>query len=235
LTVFHRNAVKQQSPAYGVVRDVRSNGWKFELKVFLGTALVRVLASTWRMNRVNHEALDRHRSAGHPVALVLWHGQMLPLLWTHRAEDISILISEHRDGELITRIATALGLNSVRGSTSRGGERALLGLVRVLREGRDVAITPDGPRGPARTFAAGSLIAAQRAEAHICTIAAHASRAWKLKSWDEFIIPKPFASITVAYGLPVRVNAESARAAAGMAPEFKRLLDETCLRAGEIR
>jgi hypothetical protein len=121
----------------------------------------------------------------------------------------------------------------IRGSTTRGAERALLSLVRELEAGREVAITPDGPRGPARSFAPGALIAAQRSGAPILPVAASADRAWRLGSWDRFVIPKPFARITVAYGDPATVDAASARAAANEGPRFEALMNAAAERAGD--
>jgi lysophospholipid acyltransferase (LPLAT)-like uncharacterized protein len=89
-----------------------------------------------------------------------------------------------------------------------------LQLTRVLQEGRDLAITPDGPRGPARSVAPGALVVAQRAGAPLLPIAVSASSAWRLRSWDSFLIPKPFAKLHVAYAEPVFVNATNSRAAA---------------------
>jgi hypothetical protein len=117
-------------------------------------------------------------------------------------------------------VVRAFGLETVRGSTSRGGARALLELVATLRRGRDVAVTPDGPRGPRHEFAPGALVAAQRAGAAVIGVAAHVDRAWRLRSWDAFEIPKPFARITVAYTPARGVPGGSARDAAAAAPAF---------------
>lgn len=201
------------------------------LAVIAGGAALRVLASTWRYRVVGGETIERLRSNGVPFIFSLWHGQLLPLLWCHRGEQVAILVSEHRDGEIIARLAKSIGYRLIRGSTSRGGERALLALARELRAGREVAVTPDGPRGPARGYAPGALIAAQRAGAPIVPIAAHASSAWRLSSWDGFLIPKPFARVTVAYGEPARVVAENLRDAAAEAPSFQKLMEETERRA----
>jgi lysophospholipid acyltransferase (LPLAT)-like uncharacterized protein len=190
----------------------------------VGALLLRLLAATWRLRIVNGDYPRALRAAKAPVVFALWHGQLLPLLMMHRHENVSILISEHRDGEIIARVAERLGYHTVRGSTTRGGERALLGLARVLQSGGDVAVTPDGPRGPARRFAPGALVAAQRGGGTILPIAASASRAWRLKSWDAFLIPKPFARVTVAYATPTRVDAPTPRAAAELAPRFQELL-----------
>lgn len=194
----------------------------------LGGALLRVLARTWRIRWLNRGPVDEMRRAGQPVILALWHGELLPLLWTLRGRGIAVLISEHGDGEIVARVALSLGYRTVRGSTSRGGGRALLGISRaIVEERRTVAFTPDGPRGPAHSFAPGALIVAQRTGAPVVTIAAGASRAWRLKSWDSFLIPKPFARVTVASGDPITVDATSVRDAAGQVERFKTLLDAT--------
>lgn len=144
----------------------------------------------------------------------LWHGQMLPILWGHEPRT-GVVVSEHRDGELITRILEQFRMFAVRGSSSKGGTRALLEAVRVLQQADgDMAFTPDGPRGPRHTVAPGALIAAHRAGVPIVPITAWADRVWCLNSWDRFEIPKPFARVVVRYGDPVRVEAMDARQAA---------------------
>jgi lysophospholipid acyltransferase (LPLAT)-like uncharacterized protein len=190
-----------------------------------GTALVRLLALTWRMRPVNDAAVDAWRASGQRVIFTLWHGELLPLLWHHRGEGIAVVISEHRDGEIIAQIAERLGYTTVRGSTSRGGGRALVGLMRAIEAGHDGAVTPDGPRGPARVFAPGAAIASQRTGAPLAMIRATASRAWRLKSWDRFLVPKPFATVRVIYGPLVSVDAPSPRAAAEQAPRLQAVLD----------
>ncbi|HSC32850.1 MAG TPA: lysophospholipid acyltransferase family protein [Gemmatimonadaceae bacterium] len=194
---------------------------------WLGGGLLRVLARTWRIRYVNRGALDVLRAARQPVILCLWHGEMLPHLWAHRDQGITVLISEHGDGEIIARIATSLGCKTVRGSSSRGADRALLGMCRVVDGGGDAAFTPDGPRGPAHTFAPGVLIVSQRTGAPVVPLGAGASRAWRLSSWDRFLIPKPFARVTIAYGTPTIADAASAREAVSQTPRFEALMAET--------
>lgn len=172
------------------------------------------------------------RSAGHPFIFALWHGHLLPLLWHHRDEGVMVLISEHRDGELVARAAESLGYGLIRGSTTRGADRALISLVRELQSGHEVAITPDGPRGPAERFAPGALVAAQRSDSFILPVVVSASRSWRLRSWDRFMIPKPFARVTVAYGPPTKVMATNPRAAVDEAPRFERLMSDAIELAG---
>lgn len=206
-----------------------SHGQRFVLA--LAPALVRVLHRTWRVRLVNDEGWRILRTRRAPFIFSLWHGHMLPLLVQHRDEGIAVLISEHRDGELIARIAHRFGCRTVRGSTTRGGTRALLAIVRVLTDGVDVAITPDGPRGPAYSFAPGTLIAAQRAGVPIVAMGVSVSRAWRLRSWDAFLIPKPFATVTIAYSVPTLVDAPDARQAADRTAQFQTLMNDTVAQA----
>jgi len=206
--------------------------WRSRAALLLGRGVLQALARTWRFRIVNAQAIDDLRGAKRNFIFSLWHGQLLPLLWHHRDEGVVLLISEHRDGELVARAAQSLGYALVRGSTTRGADRALISVIRELQAGREVAITPDGPKGPAGKYAPGALIAAQRSDAAILPVVAVADRAWRLKSWDRFMIPKPFARITVAYGQPTKVLAPTPRAAAEEGPRFEALMSETIGKAG---
>lgn len=198
---------------------------KLAVMVAVGAGVLRLLALTWRIRIVNEHVVAALRASRQPFLHILWHGQLLPLLWTHRGRDIAVMVSEHRDGELIARVAHALGFRTVRGSTSRGASRALLGACREVESGHDVAVTVDGPRGPAGSVAPGALVISHRTGAPMVPTAASASRAWRLKSWDRFMIPKPFARVVVAYGEPLLTAAASARDAAGEAAAVGRALD----------
>jgi lysophospholipid acyltransferase (LPLAT)-like uncharacterized protein len=200
--------------------------------LLLGRGFLQVLARTWRIRVVNEGYLLDLRRAERPFIFALWHGHMLPLLWHHRGQGVAILISEHRDGELVARAAQSLGYGLIRGSSTRGADRALISLVRELKSGHEVAITPDGPRGPSETFAPGALVAAQRSDSFILPVAASADRAWRLRSWDRFVIPKPFARVTIAYTTPTKVMATNSRAAAEEGPRFERLMSEAVGIAG---
>ena len=209
-----------------------SLSWRSRAMLLLGRGFLHALARTWRIRVVNGGHLLDLRKAGRPFIFALWHGHLLPLLWHHRGQGVLVLISEHRDGEMVAQAAESLGYGLIRGSTTRGGDRALISLVRELKAGHEVAITPDGPRGPAETFAPGALVAAQRSDSFILPVAAAADRAWRLRSWDRFVIPKPFARVTIAYAAPTKVSATSSRAAADQGPIFERLLNEASGLAG---
>ena len=205
--------------------------WKSKVALLLGRGFLHILGRTWRFRVLNSGPVDELRGKK-AFTFSLWHGHLLPLLWFHRDQGVLVLISEHRDGELVARAAASLGFGLIRGSTTRGADRALISLARELKAGREVAITPDGPRGPARKFAPGVLIAAQRSDSFIVPVAAVADRAWHLRSWDRFMIPKPFARVTIAYGNPTKVLAPTPRTAAEESSRFEELMNETVGMAG---
>jgi lysophospholipid acyltransferase (LPLAT)-like uncharacterized protein len=184
-------------------------------------AAVRMLASSWRI-KATHERRWRDVSqSGRPCVFLLWHETLLPLLWHHRYQGVTLLISEARDGQYLSDLGAALGYKAVRGSSTRGGARALLGAVRQLQAGRSVAFTPDGPRGPRRELKPGVVAAAQRGGGVIVPVHAEADRAWRLHSWDRFMIPKPLARVRITYGRPFEV----AEGEAGLAEGVTRAVD----------
>lgn len=212
--------------------DAEQFPWSARIALLLGRGALRILGATWRIRVVNAQGLTTLRKAKLGFIFSLWHGQLLPLLWHHRGEGVLVLISEHRDGEMVARAATSLGYGLIRGSSTRGGDRALISLARELQAGKEVAVTPDGPKGPAGKFAPGALVAAQRSDSFILPVGVGVDRAWRLRSWDRFTIPKPFARVTIAYGEPTKVSAPSPRAAADEGPQFEQLMNDTVRLAG---
>ncbi len=123
------------------------------------------------------------------------------------------MISHHSDGEGIARMVNHLGVESIRGSSSKGGVKALIGAIKELRE-NNVAITPDGPRGPIYSVADGIIALGQKTNSEIYYFSYTATKYWQLKSWDKFIIPKPFGTIEFYVSEPFNINGlekESAR------------------------
>lgn len=165
---------------------------------------LRALASGWRFEIVGREHLAGIHPAGEPAIWVMWHAHFLPLLWLHRDEGTTLLISRHQDGERFARVASRLGYRTLRGSSSRGGATALRGLIRSLQGGAQVAIAADGPRGPKERAKLGAVAAALSTGAPIMPVAVSASPAWRLRSWDGFLLPAPWARVRVTYGPPLR-------------------------------
>jgi len=179
--------------------------------------VVRMLASSWRVRLVHEERWRVLYQARRSHVFLLWHEALLPLLWQHRNQGVAIVVSEARDGQYLSDLAATLGYRAVRGSSTRGGTRALLGAVRELRAGRSVAFTPDGPRGPRREIKPGVVAAAQRGGGVIVPIHAEADRAWRLHSWDRFMIPKPLTRVRITYGRPFEVAEGEQGLAEGLA------------------
>lgn len=167
---------------------------------------VALLARSWRVTTLGEERWRALADAGRPHVFLLWHDVLLPLLWKHRRRKVTIVVSEARDGQYLAEFARRIGYREARGSSTRGGVRALVGAVKALKDGGVVAFTPDGPRGPRRQFKGGVLLAAQRGGAPILPLHASADRAWRLNSWDRFLIPKPGARVRIAYGEPFMVG-----------------------------
>jgi len=191
----------------------------------LGGLVLRLLGMTWRVRREGEAAFDDMLARQEPFIIVFWHGEIVPVSWVHRNRGFAPLISRHADGEIIARIVEGLGYRTVRGSTSRGGVRALLETAQRVEEGITVGFTPDGPRGPRHVFAPGALIVAQRTGRPIVALGATASRAWRLRSWDRHLVPKPFATVTIRYSEPQFVQAIEARDAEKEQPRFEALLN----------
>ena len=211
--------------AGSVTRADRARERRIRWIVRVGVVALRLLALTWRLRRVRPQLFDDPVRDRVPTVFVLWHGQLLPLLAVHRNTRIAVLISEHADGEIVARVAERLGFRTVRGSTSRGAGRALIEMARELANGGSIGVTPDGPRGPDHSFAPGAVIAAQRAGVEIVPLAAAASRSWRLKSWDRFMIPKPFSRVAITYGAREGVLATGARDAAEEVWRFQASLE----------
>ncbi|MEY4608615.1 MAG: hypothetical protein RL625_832 [Gemmatimonadota bacterium] len=176
-------------------RKVRRADWLVSL-------VVGLLAPTWRFTYVHVDRVPWSASPPRPFICALWHGELMPILWAHRERGIVGMVSAHGDGEILSRIIARWGYRLVRGSTSRGAGRVLLAFVRELRAGQVGMLTPDGPRGPAGVPQAGVLLASKQADAPIVPVRCEVAHAWRLKSWDRFLIPKPFARVTITYGEP---------------------------------
>jgi lysophospholipid acyltransferase (LPLAT)-like uncharacterized protein len=171
----------------------------------LGGSLIETVLHTVRFESQGDDAYRAERDAGRPVIFTLWHGRLLPLTWFHRSRNIVALISASADGEYITRVVQRWGYQVVRGSTSRGGGSALRELIRLLRQGRTIAITPDGPRGPRQKLKPGVLAAAQLSGFPLLPVSAGAGSAWWFEGWDRFLVPRPFTTVRVRYGPLVHV------------------------------
>jgi len=131
--------------------------------------------------------------------IVFWHGELLMQPFNYqkfrKGNKVSAMISEHKDGEAITKTVKYLGIDSLRGSSTRGGIKALIGAIKELKAGNDVAITPDGPKGPRHSVADGIVAIAQKTKSKVFFCNVKTTKFWQFNSWDKFVIPKPFGRI----------------------------------------
>lgn len=141
---------------------------------------------------------------------IAWHGELLMLPFLYRKirkkPNIFIIASEHFDAELIVQICALFGMQSIRGSSTKGGRRVIIQSIKCLKDGKDIAIMPDGPRGPYHNIADGAGAIAQKTELPLVVLQVRPTRFWELNSWDKFRIPKPFCAIDYRVSEPFFID-----------------------------
>jgi lysophospholipid acyltransferase (LPLAT)-like uncharacterized protein len=163
------------------------------LKLFYLTIRTRVEGAEHRVAATAHG----------PCILAIWHESLGLAVNEHRGSNYHTIASYSYDGELATRAMRHFGVEAVRGSSSKGGSQALHELEKVLAQGTTVGWTLDGPRGPRRIAKVGVGVLSARSQAPILPIATAVDRAWRLRSWDRFAVPKPFSTVVCAYAPPI--------------------------------
>jgi lysophospholipid acyltransferase (LPLAT)-like uncharacterized protein len=172
---------------------------------FFAAWFVRVLRATVRLRHHGDERLRQWERGEQRFILAFWHRHLLLMPYAYQGPRISVLVSQSTDGELIARTVARLGIDSSRGSSSRGGIAGMRALLRKAEEGWDIAFTPDGPRGPASEVQPGVILAAAATGLPIVPVVVAASRAKRLHSWDRFLVPLPFSTVHFVYGEPLAV------------------------------
>ena len=197
----------------------------------LGYPLINALGQTLRWTVEGRQHLDAIAASGRQPVMAFWHGRILPATFYFRRRGISVITSENFDGEWIARIIERFGYGTARGSTSRGGLKALLQLKRDMEAGKAAGFTLDGPRGPARVAQPGAIWLAKATGNPVLPFHAEASRHWTMRSWDQTQIPKPFSTVALAIGEPLSVPADASDARV----EEERLRLEASLTSLEAR
>jgi lysophospholipid acyltransferase (LPLAT)-like uncharacterized protein len=175
----------------------------------VGTCVMDALGATYRWHEHGVEHLERVSRGARPPIFAFWHGRILAATLYFRDRGIIVITSENFDGEWIARIIRRFGYGTARGSTSRGGVRALVQLRRDMAAGRPAAFTVDGPRGPARAAQPGALWLAGATGNPIVPFHIEAREFWTVKSWDRHQIPKPGSDVAIAIGAPIEVDGTS--------------------------
>ena len=176
----------------------------------VGYRVIAALGATLRWRTEGFEHFDAIRAAGHQPIMAFWHGRILPATYYFRNRRIVVITSANFDGEWIAGIIERFGFGTSRGSTSRGGARALLQMSRDLEAGRPAGFTVDGPRGPARVSQPGAVWLAKASGHPVLPFHLEASRYWELRSWDRTQIPKPFSTVALVVGEPIAVGSDLA-------------------------
>ncbi|HXY55336.1 MAG TPA: lysophospholipid acyltransferase family protein [Nitrospirota bacterium] len=174
---------------------------------YVGWALISIWSMTIRTHTVKKEDADRLITEGKNLIYAFWHGRQFLLFHHQRNSGIVIPASESRDGDIQAGILKRFGFNVVRGSSKRKGGRALLGMVEGLREGKNIAIAVDGPRGPIYEVKQGITYLAGKLNKPIVPVSSSAKQYWILgKIWDKYMLPVPFTQAVVVYGEPIIVH-----------------------------
>ena len=190
-------------------RDSRSKRLQARLIASGGYRLVAALGATLRWKTEGLEHFDTIVRSGRQPIMAFWHGRILPATYYFRRRGIVVITSENFDGEWIAGIIERFGYGTARGSTSRGGLKALLQLKRDLAAGKPAGFTLDGPRGPARVAQPGAVWLAKATGHPVLPFHLEADRFWSVKSWDRTQIPKPFATVAIAMGEPFTVREDA--------------------------
>jgi lysophospholipid acyltransferase (LPLAT)-like uncharacterized protein len=191
----------------------------------LGALLIKLLCLTVRARVIDTgKVAPRHKPK--PTIFAFWHEHQVISMSVFRGFGIYVLVSRSKDGDYASKVMESFGFNTIRSSSSNGRLTALRGLARMLRQGRHVAITPDGPRGPRHCCQPGPVFLGAITGARVIPFGCALDRAWRLKSWDRFEIPKPFSRAVVVFGEPLDVPAKLDEATSTeLVAEFQRRLE----------
>ena len=193
------------------------SAWAQRFGPIVASALIRGLRGTMRFSFENEGAVCALHETGRPYVHAFFHDQLLMMTYSYLGQGygrtLAVLASRHRDGEYVARTLERFGHVLVRGSTGRGGAAGLVEMIRHLRAGRDAAFATDGPRGPRHRVQIGVVEAARLGRAPIVPVAFAASRVKRLRSWDRFQVPAPFARGVFVYGTPIVVDPRADRPA----------------------
>jgi len=194
----------------------------YRITIPLAAGLYKLMALTYSFRELNGAGISPRQGKKNNFLYAFWHSRMLACLHFYRNYNAVVLASMHKDGEIAAELVRRFGFFAARGSTTRGGAKALLDLKRLADEGRDIAITVDGPRGPRKTVGNGILYLAKLTGKEIVPFAFDAKWKIQLSSWDRFLIPLPFTKGVVAFGRPMKVPAD----AEDIEPYRKKLQEE---------
>jgi len=177
----------------------------------LGYLLINIIGKTIKWEKLNYDSMINFKNSQQPIIFAFWHGRLLMMPYLNVGKNPHVMISQHRDGELISRIIKYFSISSFRGSTTRGGKEGFKKLVKHLKSGFDAVIAPDGPQGPPYKAQHGIIRLASITRCSILPITYSTSRFFKMKSWDEFMVPKPFSKGIFIVGDTIEIPANATK------------------------
>jgi len=213
-------------------RPEPANDPRIRRQAWLAALLLRGLRRTVRLRFHDDEEMRAWEREGTHFLLAFWHRHLLLMRYAYRGPRMSALVSRSRDGELTAQVLDRLGVHSSRGSSSRGGAAGLRDLLRVARAGSDLAVTPDGPRGPLREVQPGVVKVAAASGLPIVPAAQAATRRKLLSSWDRMPIPLPGSTVHFVFGPALRVPRDGT--ADEWAPRIESALNQVEARAERL-
>ncbi len=224
------------------VRGLRKVGWFERAEIaLLGTlswALLAFLRLTTRVELHGHCGLTDSWRKGEPTIFAFWHGRASMMTMFYKGSSGVIMNSNHRDGQIVSVALRRFGLRTIGGSSSRGAVGGMRGLFRAFSQGNDVALVPDGPRGPAGVAKPGAVELALRNRALLYPVAASATRAIRFRGWDRMMLPTPGARVIVVVGEPIvppQVEKGAFKAAReSLSAELEARLAEACQEADRM-
>ena len=158
----------------------------------------------------NKKVFHHPKDDGKPIIICMWHGDLMSQPYNYfgfrKNGIVKAMVSENRDGEIITNLVSKLGIGAIRGSSSKGGAKVIISALKELKDGNDIAITPDGPRGPRYSIADGIVAIAKKSGKNIVCFNSIPTKYWQFKSWDKFVLPKPFGKIDFYISEPFSIE-----------------------------
>ncbi|MDO5045705.1 lysophospholipid acyltransferase family protein [Campylobacter sp.] len=184
---------------------------KFKRAIFINFTTYAIYFLIWLIFLTCKKTYSKTNLEAPAHVVLFWHGRIAMMSfaylhwWGKFKRHGKVIISDHKDGEIIARVIKFFGIGTIRGSSSKGGAKALINAFKEIKAGNDVIITPDGPRGPCHSVADGAVIIAQKQNVNIQILNYEASKFWQFKSWDKMILPKPFSTINFTLSQPFSV------------------------------
>jgi lysophospholipid acyltransferase (LPLAT)-like uncharacterized protein len=204
-----------------------SDRLKISLVSTLGYWIIRIVCGSLRWEKIDWGHLESIHKAGRRSIVAFWHGRIFPGTYAFRNRGIVVMTSRNRDGDYIAGVIQRFGYEAARGSSTRGGRAAIQEMLRLMKQNRDLGFTVDGPLGPRYVAKPGAAYVARKTGNAVLPFSVSVEKKWVMRSWDHFIVPKPFSRAFLLIGAPIYVDANATKEEIAEAEaEIQRSLEE---------